>query len=195
MDLMKRNTILTRILAALCAVGCALPASADLPPVLANAVLLTAKAGSYHYQLVETIGKTSVISIGDVQSLAPMKMRATTDMGGAAGKMDMIVVAPNSYMKTGGAAWKTYRGNSSDYARMNVAAMLAKEKSRYDVTDLGMKRKDGQMLHGYRAVNTTKNTTQTIYLDSAGRIARMEMPSMSMQFSNYGEPLDIKAPI
>jgi hypothetical protein len=102
---MKHKTICARILAALlpavCAVGFALPASAELPPVLANAVLMTTKAGSYHYQLTETVGKTSMNSSGDVQSLAPMKMRATTNMGGP---VEMIIVAPNSYMKTGGAA-------------------------------------------------------------------------------------------
>ncbi len=196
---MKHKTIRARILAALlpavCAVGFALPASADLPPVLANAVLTTTKAGSYHYQLTETIGTTSMNSSGDVQSLSPMKMRATTNMGGPAGTMEMIIVAPNSYMKTGGAAWKKFPGDPSDYAKMDAATMLAKDKGQYEVTDLGMKLKDGQMLHAYKAVNKTRNTMETVYLDSAGRIARMEMPAMMMQFSNYGEAVDIKAPI
>jgi Cu/Ag efflux protein CusF len=88
-----------------------------------------------------------------------------------------------------------YPGDPSDYAKMDAATMLAGDKGQYEVTDLGMKLKDGQMLHAYKAVNKTRNTTETVYLDSAGRIARMEMPAMMMQFSNYGEAVDIKAPI
>ena len=105
---------------------------------------MTEKAGSYHYQLTETLGKTSVLAIGDVQSLTPMKMRTTTNTGGPAGMVQMIIIAPNSYMKTGGAAWKKYPGDPSDYAQMNVASMIAKDKGQYDVTDLGMRLKTGR---------------------------------------------------
>ncbi len=190
-----RARLLAAFLPALCILGYALPASADLPPVLANAASTSAKAGSYHVALTETIGSTTVRSVGDVQSLAPAKMHMTTIVGGPSGTVETIVVAPDSYVKTGGAAWKKSSGDAADYAQMNVASMLAKANGDYAITDLGMQLKDGRMLHGYKVVNTTRNSMQTVYLDSAGRFARLEMRSVVMQFSNYGEPLDIKPPM
>ena len=195
---MKQHTIGARILAALLpvvgAVGFALPASADLPAVLANAAVLSTKSGSYHMKMVQTVGGQTMTSEGDVQSFTPMKMRMSMT-GGPGGGMQMVILAPDSYMKMGSAPWKKYPGDPADYAQMNAASMLAKNKNNYTVTDLGMQLKDGQMLHAYKAVDNTRNTTQTIFLDSHGRFARMEMRTMVMQFSNYGESVSITPPM
>jgi outer membrane lipoprotein-sorting protein len=195
---MKQHTIGARILAAFLpvagAIGLALPASADIPPVLANAAMMSTKLGSYHLTMTTTIGGQTTTSVGDVQTLSPLKMRMTVT-GGPTGQMQMVIIAPTSYMKMGNTPWKKYPGDASDFAQMNVASMIAKDKNNYVVTDLGMQLKDGQMLHAYKLLNKTKNSTQTIFLDRAGRFARMEMDTMTMQFSNYGEPLNIAPPM
>ena len=91
---MKQHKIGARILAALlpmvCAAGFALPAAADLPAVLQNAALLTAKS-SYHFTLTQALRRANhEIPEGDIQMAAPMKMRMTSS-GLPGGPMEMIV--------------------------------------------------------------------------------------------------------
>lgn len=194
---MKQHKIGARILAALlpmvCAAAFALPAAADLPAVLQNAALLTAKS-SYHITITQTVGAQTMKSEGDIQTVAPMKMRMTNS-GTPGGPIEMIIIAPNSYVKLGSAPWKKYPGNPSDFAQMDISNLIKKDKDDYTVTDIGMQMKGGQMLHGYKVVKKTGNSTQTIYLDSAGRMSRLEADTMVMTFSNYGEPLSIAAPM
>jgi len=195
---MKHHTIGARLLAALlplvCAAGIALPAAAaDYPAVLMNAGLATEKAGSYHVEMTESFGAKAMTSSGDMQSTSPMKMRMTSQM--PEGTMEMIILAPDSYMKIGSAPWKKYPGNPSDFSQMDFHTLLAKNKDSFAVTDLGMMTRDGQALHAYKIVNQTKNSTQTVFLDSAGRFARLEMPKVVMKFSNFGEPINIVAPM
>jgi hypothetical protein len=195
---MKHHTIGARFLAALlplvCAAGFALPAGAsEMPAVLINAGLATEKAGAYHIEMTATFGGKPLTSSGDMQSFAPVKMRMTSNM--PEGQMQMIVLAPVSYMKMGSAPWKKIVGSPTDYTQMDFRSMIAKNKDDIAVTDLGMMTRDGQSLHAYKVVNQTKNSTQTVFIDSAGRIARMELPNMVMKMSNFGENINIVAPI
>jgi outer membrane lipoprotein-sorting protein len=194
---MKQHKIGARILAALlpmvCAAGFALPAAADLPAVLQNAAVLTAKS-SYHFTMTLTMGAQTMKSEGDIQLAAPMKMRMTSS-GTPAGPIEMIVVAPNSYMKLGSAPWKKYPGNPSDFSQMDINSLIKKDQADYTVSDIGMQMKDGQMLHGYKMLNKKRNSTQTLYLDSAGRMSRFDSDTMVMTLSNFGEPISITAPM
>ncbi len=194
---MKQHKIGARILAALlpmvCAAGFALPAAADLPAVLQNAALLTAKA-SYHFTMTQKLGAQTMKSEGDIQTAAPMKMRMTSS-GMPGGSMEMIVVAPDSYMKLGSAPWKKYPGNPSDFSQMDINSLIKKDAADYTVSDIGVQMKDGQMLHGYKMLNKKRNSTQTIYLDSAGRMSRLESDALVMTLSNFGEPISITAPM
>jgi hypothetical protein len=197
MGFMKYHAIGARTLAALlplvCAAGFALPAVADLPSALTNAALLTEKS-SYHIEMTETAGGQTVKASGDMQSYTPLKMHVTTDMG-SMGSMQMIVLAPDTYMKQGSAPWKKFPADPSAWAQMSSAGDFAKNKADYSATDLGMQTKDGQMLHAYRVTNTVKNSTQTIFLDSSGRMARLEAPNLVMKFSNFGESVSITPPM
>jgi hypothetical protein len=192
-----KHTIGARTLAALlplvCAVGFALPAAADLPSTLLNAALTTEKT-SYHIEMTEKAGPQTVTATGDMQSYTPLKMHVTTDMG-SLGTMQMIVLAPDTYMKQGSAPWKKFPVDPSAWAQMSAAGDFAKNKANYTAADLGMQSKDGQMLHAYRVTNTVKNSTQTIFIDSAGRFARLEAPNMVMKFSKFGENVTIAPPM
>ena len=195
---MKHYMIGARVLAALLlvagAAGLALPVSAgQLPPVLINAGLITEKAGAYHIEMTSTFGGKTMTSSGDMELSTPMKMRMTTNT--EQGVMQMIVLAPDSYMKMGNAPWKKYPGNPSDYSQMDIKNFLNKDKDDYTSTDLGMQLKDGQMLHAYKITNQTKKSTQTVFIDSAGRLARMEVGPMTMTLSKFGEPLSIQPPL
>ena len=98
-------------------------------------------------------------------------------------------------MKLGSAAWKKYPGNPSDFSQMDINTLIKKDAADYTVSDIGMQMKDGQMLHGYKMLNKKRNSTQTIYLDSAGRMSRFEANTMVMTLSNFGEPISITAPM
>jgi outer membrane lipoprotein-sorting protein len=185
---------LAALLPMVCAVGAALPAAAaEMPAVLINAGLATEKAGSYHIEMTTSFGGKPMTSTGDMQSYTPMKMRMTSTT--PEGPMQMIILAPDSYMKMGSAPWKKFPGNPADFTQMDFHGLIAKNKDNFVVTDLGMETRDGQSLHAYKIVNQTKNSTQTVFLDSAGRFARLEMPNMVMKFSNFGEPVNIAAPM
>jgi hypothetical protein len=144
--------------------------------------------------MTETAGAKTITATGDMQSYTPLKMRVTTDMG-SEGTMQMVVLAPNTYMKMGNAPWKKFPADPSTWAQLSVAGDFAKNKANFTATDLGVQIKDGQTLHAYRVVNTVRNTTQTIFLDSAGRIARLEAPNLVMRFTNFGENVTIAPPM
>jgi hypothetical protein len=195
---MKLHTIGTRILAALlpltCAAEFALPAAADIPPALDNAAALMMKSGSYHFDMTQTAGGSTITSTGDVASLNPMKVHVITG-GGAIGNVEVIGIAPDMYMKTGSGPWTKYPGDTSSLTQMDIAAQFAKDRNADTTTYLGMQLKDGLPLHAYRIVNTARKTTAVFYLGADGRVARIESGKMVMRFSKYGEAVTITRPM
>jgi hypothetical protein len=195
---MKLNTIGARILAALlpltCAAEFALPAAADIPPALDHAAALMMKSGSYHFDMTQTAGGSTITSTGDVASLNPMKVHVTTG-GGAIGNVEVIGIAPDMYMKTGSGPWTKYPGDTSSLTQMDIAAQFAKDRNADTTTDLGMQVKDGLPLHAYRIVNNARKTTAVFYLGADGRVARIEGGKMVMRFSKYGEAVTITPPM
>jgi hypothetical protein len=195
---MKLNTIGARILAALlpltCAAEFALPAAADIPPALDHAAALMMKSGSYHFDMTQTAGGSTITSTGDVASLNPMKVHVTTG-GGAIGNVEVIGIAADMYMKTGSGPWTKYPGDTSSLTQMDIAAQFAKDRNADTTTDLGMQVKDGLPLHAYRIVNNARKTTAVFYLGADGRVARIEGGKMVMRFSKYGEAVTITPPM
>jgi hypothetical protein len=170
------------------------PASADLTPPLENAINKMLAEGSYHFDMTMTAGADVTKSAGDVASISPMRMRMTMDMG-PGGTMQMIVLPPNAYMKQGTASWKAFPGGMSSFTNTDIRSMIAKDRADASVVDLGMRSRDGSMLHAYRVENTKTKTVSTVFLDHTGNMVRFEVDTTVMRFSNFGEPVKISAPM
>ncbi len=183
------------LLSILVVIGFVRPASADLNGPLENAMMTMMKGGSYHFDMTSVIGGSTETNSGDVASLSPLRMRATMTSP-QMGTMEMILLPSAGYMKMGSGAWQKLPGASAiGFSQMDVASMMAKDRAQLTVVDLGMQLKDGAMLHAYRVTDSARKITETVYLDGAGRIARLEAPRLVMRFSKYGEPVNIAAPI
>jgi outer membrane lipoprotein-sorting protein len=182
-------------LSVLIVVGFVRPASADLNGPLENAVTTMMKGGSYHFDMTSASGGGTETNSGDVASLAPLRMRATVTSP-QTGTMQMILLPSAGYMKMGSGAWQKIPGAAAmGFSQMDIASMMARDRAQTTVVDLGMRLKDGALLHAYRVTNSAKKITDTVYLDGAGRIARVEAPQIVMRFSRYGEPVNITPPM
>jgi hypothetical protein len=183
------------LLSVLIVIGFVRPASADLGGPLENAITMMMKGGSYHFDMTDSVGGSTQTTSGDVASFSPMRMRGTVNSA-QTGTMQMILLPSAGYVKIGSGAWQKMPGAASiGFSQMDVAAMIAKDRAESSVSDLGMRLKDGAMMHAYRVTNNAKKTTETVYLDGAGRIARVETGSIVMRFSKYGVPFTIVPPM
>jgi hypothetical protein len=175
----------TRLLASLVFVAAtSAPAFADANGDMNNAMISFMKLRSYHMDML--MGKQTVSA--DVVN--PGRMREVLPEGEA------IVIDKTMYMKIGG-AWKKYQ--MTDPLMMSPADYEKKMQARkgeYVVTDAGVRVVGGQPLHAYVVKKTkTGGTDATVFLDSSGRIARMEVGTTVMTVSKFNEPVNIQAPI
>ena len=162
------------------------PASADISPALVSALVNTNNQSSYHITLaVKSMGGTSQ---GDI--VKPDKMRMTMPTGAS------VVIGSVMYLEMNG-KWQKMAGGGDWFAKMNAAKMMNLHRGDYASKDLGMRTISGGagIYHAYQLTDTKKNLSQTIYIDSSNRIARMEMPDMVITFSNFGEHVNIHAPM
>ena len=162
---------------------CATAALADGTSTLKNALIMTMKQTSYHMIMV-TPGQGT--TTGDV--INPGRMHMTMQ------DTEIIVIDKTMYMKQGG-AWKKYPGVDVMQTSSDPLKTLAAKMADYTVDDIGMKVVDGATLHAYRTTGPKEHSVATIYLDSVGRIVRIETGSTSFAMSNFGENVSIVAPM
>ena len=157
-------------------------AFADAQSDLTRAIAATEAVRSYHMTMT---GRRMQFQ-GDV--IPPSTMHVT--MSG----MEIINVNGKMYMRQGSAAWQMLAGGGG-FTDSDVLQMMKTHRSDFHATDIGMKSVGGQTLHAYRVENSKTGKPETVYLDGSGRIVRVEAPSVTVQFSNFGAPVHIAAPI
>jgi hypothetical protein len=160
------------------------PALADPSPAVFNAILTTMAQPSYH--LTMTLPEEGVVQ-GDF--VKPGMMHMVMKEG------ESIVIGPTMYMKMGG-VWKKYGGGAALMgSQSDVLKKMQAERADYSSTDLGMRVVGGIPYHAYRLSSAKKQTTQTMFVDSSGRIGRIELGTTVMTLSNFGEHVSIRPPM
>lgn len=173
----------TGLLASALAGICATAALADGTDTLKNALIMTMKQTSYHITMV-TPGQGT--TTGDV--INPGRMHMTMK------DAEIIVIDKTMYMKQGG-SWTKVPGVDIMQTDSDPLKAFAAKIADYTVDDLGMKVIDGASLHAYRTTRPKEHYVSTIYIDSSGRIVRIESGTMSFTMSNFGESVSIVAPM
>lgn len=72
---------------------------------------------------------------------------------------------------------------------------MADAKRRFTVDDLATRVVAGAALHAYRVTNIATKAIDSVFVDSQGRIARIESANSVTQLSNFGEAVTIVAPM
>jgi hypothetical protein len=158
------------------------PALADPNSVLMNAVIATSQARSYHISM----SSPNMSAQGDIVN--PGKMHMIMKDG------ETIIIRPDMYMKMGG-TWKKITGAGDAMDQSDAVKQMQLHHADYTSQDLGMRTIGGASEHAYLVTNLKKNTKETVYVDSRGRIAGFQFGDMTMTFSNYGEAVSIVPPM
>lgn len=161
------------------------PAFANANDDVKNAMIALARASSYHMEIATGQGmqmSADVENPGRFHTYSP--------------HAESIVVNGAMYMKMGG-AWQKFpaaamRGMPSPADFMKT---MTAQHNDYVATDLGMRLAGGTMLHAYKVTSAAKGRTDTIYLDSSGKLARIEADASVIRFSKFNVPLNIHPPI
>jgi hypothetical protein len=158
-------------------------AQADSYDTISQAVLATLHERSYHMSMTTPGGQTA-----EADFVSPDRMHMTMPMG------ESTVIGKTVYLKMNG-VWKNM--GSADLMPSPVDAMkkLAAARSDTKVDDLGIRTVDGGVMHAYKVTNAKRNTVATVFIDSAGRIAREEIGTSVVRMSKFGEAVSIAAPI
>jgi hypothetical protein len=182
---MRRSLSLTIVSAAVAgliglATGSAL---ADPSPAIIAALAATMNQPSYHVAITSPRGGTT-----EADMMKPNKMHLYMKDG------EGIVIGSTMYMKMGGKWTKTnVPGLWSDPT--DAVKTMQTNHADYASVDLGMSTVGGVPYHAYRVTNSKKHTTETIYVDSAGRLGRIEARGIVIVFSKYGEAISIQPPM
>jgi hypothetical protein len=179
---MRRLTIISAALAGLIglATGSAL---ADPSPALVAAVIATTNQPSYHLTITSPRAGTT-----EADMVKPDKMHVIMKDG------ESIVIGSTMYMKMGGKWTKmSAAGMWSDPTA--AVKLLQTHHADYTSVDLGMRTAGGVPYHAYSVTDTKKHTTETVYIDGAGRLGRVEARGTVIVFSKYGETVSIQAPM
>jgi hypothetical protein len=159
------------------------PVLADPSSDVINATIATTKAPSYHLTMTSPGTGTSE---GDFVN--PNKMHMVTK------DVESIVIGSTMYLKIAG-KWKKMDapGLWSDPA--DVVKKMQAHRADFSSSDLGMRTVGGVPYHAYLVTDNKKHTKETIYVDSAGRLGRVETSGITMTFSKYGENVSIVPPM
>lgn len=179
---MRTLTVLMVLAATGTVIATSSVARADVESVLTQAAITTAKQTSYH---TTTTNKSGEVTEGDF--LKPDRLR----MKGKG--MEMIAVGKTTYIRRNG-KWTTMPGLNLMSVENGPLNMLAAAKGKFKIDDLGMKAIDGTQLHSYRVTTKATGFVSVIFVDGAGRIARIESGGSVMRLSNFGEAVTIVAP-
>lgn len=168
-------------------------ASADAAAdAVKNNLIAFAKLTSYH-MTVTTSGKTI-----DVDMVNPNKMHVTV------GSIEAIMLDGAMYVKPQ-SNWMKIPAAASGMAggAFMGAVDRAKEavnQENFTATDLGTKTVGGASLHAYLVKSKDASKPATMYFDSAGMLARVEIDgdrggTTAIVYSKYNAPIKIEAPI
>jgi hypothetical protein len=178
-----RGVLCALVLVAACAAGVSASPLSDVQ----GAMILLAKANSYHISISSPEGKS-----GEVDMVKPDKMHMVF------APMEMIRIGATTYMKMNG-TWRqfTLPGAESVSALYRGAIDRATHPSAsVTVVDLGMKTVDGAPLHAYAMKDTAASDPATVYLDDKGQPVRLETKNGSViRISNINGPITINAPM
>jgi hypothetical protein len=166
--------------AAVCVTGFAKPARAD---ALLDAAMKTFDSKSYHMQVMATDGVVTEVDV-----VVPDRLHLINP------KSEMIVIGSTLYLKQGG-SWRQIPGQGTQVANIDVIGLLHKNYTDIVSTDLGMKAVDGAQMHAIRVNNPKTQAVWTVYIDGAGRIARIDSDKAVVRITKFGEPINISAPI
>lgn len=83
---------------------------------------------------------------------------------------------------------------------IDVDMVNPNNQENFTATDLGMKTVGGSSLHAYLVKNKDASKPATMYFDSAGMLARIEIDgdkggTTAIVYSKYNAPIKIEAPI
>ncbi len=172
-------------LAAVAAVTVLFPhaALADGASALAQAAIMSYKQKSYHTTFTE---KSGGVIEGDIVN--PDRSRVVGN------GIEMITVGGSMYMKHNG-AWSKIPGVDPMKLQRDPVKALADAKGKFAVVDLGPKVVGGAPLHAYQVTNLATKSVTSVYVDTAGRIARIETANGVTTMSRYGEAVSIEAPM
>jgi len=158
-------------------------ARADSYDTIAQAVLTTLHQPSYHISMTMPGGQAIE---GDV--VTPDRMHMTMPIG------ESTVIGKTMYMKMNG-VWKKFDVGGLMKSPLDQMKSLAAGREDATVDDLGMRTVDGGLMHAYKVTNGKLKTTVTVFIDSAGRLAREEMGTSVFRISKFGEMVSIVAPM
>jgi hypothetical protein len=171
-------------LVALVVAATAAPALADATGDLKNATLQFAKLNSYH---IDMTGPHGVSAQVDYQK--PGRMHAFVPHAETIMLDDFIYVKINT-------AWHKYPAHGiAKMMQPDYAKMISDRTHDFSAVDIGPRVVDGTLLHAYHVTNLKSHKVDTIYLDGAGRIARIETENTIIKVSKFNEPVTVKAPI
>ncbi len=163
--------------------ACMLPARADAPDSLKQALLTSLKQTSYHMTMVTPASGTIE---ADVVTPDRMHMHVKN--------MEMIVIGRTTYMKQNG-TWRKFPGVDLMKAQANPLQSLAASNGQFTVDDLGPKVIGGAALHAYRVTNNKTKKVASVFVDGSDRIARIETGADVVTMSRFGEAVTIVAPM
>jgi hypothetical protein len=158
------------------------PALADPNSALMNAVIATSQARSYHISM----SSPNMSAQGDIVN--PGRMHMIMKDG------ETIIIRPDMYMKMGG-TWKKIAGVGDTMDQSDAVKQMQLHRADYTSQDLGMRTIAGASEHAYLVTNLKKNSKETVYVDSSGRIAGFQFGDTTMTFSKYGEAVSILPPM
>ena len=177
--------LLFRVLAAVLVVGAsAAPAFADATSDVYSAMGGFQKLHSFHMDVTTRAGHMFV----DI--VKPDRMHVVSPRG------ESYVIGSMMYMKVHG-SWQKLPGVGAKMLSIGDFARNTEwPRGQYVATDLGPVVVDGAQLHAYQVKKKASGKDETkIFLDSRGRVARMETATTVSRISKFDEPLTIQPPI
>ncbi|HEY6237163.1 MAG TPA: hypothetical protein VIW69_18820 [Candidatus Elarobacter sp.] len=177
--------LLFRLLAAVLVVGAsAAPAFADATSDVYSAMAGFQKLHSFHMDVTTRAGHISA------DTVKPDRMHVVTPHG------ETYIIGPMMYMKLHG-TWRKLPGAGANVLSIgDFARNTESTRGQYVATDLGTVVVDGAPLHAYQVKKKASGKDETkIFVDSRGRVTRIETATTVARISKFDEPMTIQPPI
>ena len=157
--------------------------SRDGSVAIIAALAVTMNQSSYHLTMT-TPGSDTV----ETDFVKPDKMHIV--MKG----VESIVIGSTMYVKMSG-KWQKMDAKGLWSNPADAVKLMQTAHADYTSVDLGMSTAGGVPYHAYRVTDTKRHTSETIFIDAAGRLGRMEVRGSVITFSKYGEAFSIQPPM
>ena len=162
------------------------PALADASPAILAAFVTTMNQPSYHMTMASKGTDTT-----ETDFVKPDKMHILSR------DVDSIVIGSTMYVKMSG-KWTKMDAKGLWSDPLDGVKQMQTHHADYTSADLGTLTAGGVSYHAYRMMDTKKHLSQTVFIDAAGRIGRIEISGISViviTFSKYGEAFSIVPPM